>query len=93
MALVAARSIVVKIEPGLWPVLYRNLVIAMQMTLTAGPSNPQFLENDFARRLSKTVKPEVAYSVWFPAAINAAPPVSKKGKNAKPVVIGVVTAP
>jgi hypothetical protein len=46
VALIAARAVVVEVEPEVWPVLYGYVVITVQVSLAAMPLLSKLVEND-----------------------------------------------
>jgi hypothetical protein len=67
-------------------------VVALQVSFAAVVRNPQRFEDHSARRFLEPALFAFDDNRWSPTAIHAAPMVTLKGQDAKPVVRGIVTA-
>jgi hypothetical protein len=92
VALIAARPVVVEVEPEVWALLYGDVVVTVQVSLVPVPSLPQLIKDCFSLWLAKFVHPEVADSVRLPPAVNALPSITFEALDPEPLVIGVVSS-
>ena len=81
MTAVASRPQVVEIEPQIRPLVDRNLVVGMEVTLTASECTSQFIQHLLRWRRPESNLAEESDYFRLPAAIHAPPGIPLKAQD------------
>ena len=92
MASVASRPHVVEIEPQVRSLGNRNLVVRMEVALTAVKAVAKLREHSIGRRGAKAGFSEHFDNGRLPRAVDAPPTIALEAKDPQPKVISIVPA-
>jgi len=92
VAAIASRAHVIEIEPQVWTLGNRNLVVCMKMAVTAVEAVAKLGQHSIGRRVTEASLPERFDDIRLPGAVNAAPTVALKTKYAQPAMVSIVSA-
>jgi hypothetical protein len=89
---VASRLEVVEIEPQVRTLLDRDLVVGMEVPVTASECTPQFIQYMLRWWKPQSDLAEESDDLRLPSAIHAPPAIALEAQNPQPAMAGVVAA-